>query len=64
MPHPQVDMFLLQPRLLAVDLLNQRPTDAADADDEHFDHLIGVEQHLVADAHAGGGGIIADHHRN
>ena len=60
----QIDMFVLQPSLLALDLLQQRAADAADADDKHFNHLVGVEQHLMGHAHAGGGVVIADHHRN
>ncbi|MNJ76595.1 hypothetical protein D3C77_739100 [compost metagenome] len=55
-------MFLLQPRLLTINLLDQRPADATHANHKHFDHLIGVEQHLMADAHASGGGIIIDHY--
>ncbi|MNS47119.1 hypothetical protein D3C72_796370 [compost metagenome] len=51
--HAQIDMFVLQPALLTLHLLQQRPADTADANHKHFDHLIGVEQHLVRYAHTG-----------
>ena len=54
-------MLFLQPRLLAFDLLEQRPADAADAHQEDFDHLIGVKQHLMRDANARGGVVVVDH---
>ncbi|MNJ00132.1 hypothetical protein D3C73_1593870 [compost metagenome] len=45
-------------------LFKQRRPDATDAYDKNFDHLIGIEQHLMRHAHAGGGIIIVHHHRN
>jgi hypothetical protein len=60
----QIDMFVLQPALLTLNLFEQRAADTADANHKHFNHLVGVEQHLVGHAHAGGGIIIAHHHGN
>ncbi|MNS71198.1 hypothetical protein D3C72_1045590 [compost metagenome] len=60
----QIDMFVLQPALLTLHLLQQCAAHTADANDEHFDHLIGVEQHLVRDTDTGGRVIIAHHNRN
>ena len=60
----QIDMLLFQPRLLAIELIQQRAADAADAYYKDFNHLIGGEQHLVHHAHAGGGVIVAHHHRD
>ena len=65
--HPanaQIDMFTLQPALLALDLFDQRAADAADANDKHFNHLIGIEQHLVGHANAGGRIIVAHDNGN
>ena len=53
-------MLTLQPALLAFDLFDQRAADAANTNDKHFNNLIGIEQHLVGHAHAGGGVIVAD----
>ena len=53
-------MFTLQPALLALNLFDQRAADAADANHKHFNHLIGIEQHLVSHANACGRIIVAD----
>ena len=60
----QIDMFLLQPLLLTLHLLQQRAAHAADANQEQFDNLVGVEQHLVNHAYAGGRVIVVHDNRN
>ena len=57
-------MFLLQPLLLTLHLLQQRTAHAAHANQEQFNHLIGIEQHLMNHAYAGCRVIIINHHRN
>ena len=54
-------MFLLEPRLLTLHLLEQRAADTAHANQEQLNDLIGIEQHLMHHAHAGGG-IVVIHH--
>ena len=43
-------MFILQPALLTLQLLQQRTANATDANHKHFDNLIGIEQHLMSNA--------------
>ena len=60
----QVDVFLLKPFLLTLHLLQQRAADAAHANQEQLDNLIGVEQHLVNHTNAGGGIVVIHNNRN
>ncbi|CSG02791.1 Uncharacterised protein [Shigella sonnei] len=57
-------MFILQPALLTLQLLQQRTANATDANHKHFDNLIGIEQHLMSNAHASGRIIVIYHDRD
>ena len=57
-------MLLFEPGLLTFKLLQQRTAHAAYANHKHFNHLVGVEQHLMGHAYAGGRVIVIHHHRN
>ena len=57
-------MLLFKPGLLTFKLLQQRTAHAANANDKYFNHLIGVEQHLMGHSHASGRVIVVHHNRN